>query len=199
MTDQQYTHLSLVIDRSGSMHRIRSDAQGGLDLLLDDQFALPGRLTLTLVEFDTHVDMVHRMATERPPYTLVPRGSTALLDAVGRTLAVTGEDLAALPEEQRPAHVLFCVVTDGEENASSEWAIEDLKAKIEEQKSVYGWHFLFVGADTSAWQGEGLGMAHSTFNSATPGSSSAMYAGVSAATTSIRSGQASTYDVPDVP
>lgn len=194
-----YTHLSLVVDRSGSMHKIRTDAQGGLDLLLDEQFALPGKLTVTLVEFDTVVDVVARMAPTRPAYALKPRGSTALLDAVGRTIAMTGEDLAHIDEDERPAHVLFCVVTDGEENSSKEWTLESLREKIAEQQDTYGWHFLFVGADASAWQGENLGMPSAAFNTATAGSTQTMYANVSGNTTAIRTNQATGYDVPDVP
>ena len=196
--NSDYTHLTMVVDRSGSMQTILSDAQGGLDLLLNDQFAQPGRFTLTLVQFDTVHDEVARMTTARPDYHLKPRGATALLDAVGRAITITGEDLAALPEDERPVHVLFCVVTDGEENSSEEWTLETLRAKIDEQKTTYGWHFLFTGADDTKWQGEQLGMASASYATATPGSSTSNYANISRATTGIRTNSMDTYQVDDV-
>ena len=43
MPDSSYTALSVLLDRSGSMRRIREDAEGGLRSLIEDQRAQPGR------------------------------------------------------------------------------------------------------------------------------------------------------------
>jgi hypothetical protein len=159
MTNPNAAHITLVVDRSGSMESVREDAQGGINALLAEQFALPKDLTVTLVEFDDHVDTVTRMATAAPDYRLQPRGCTRLLDAVGIEIVRTGEDLADLPEEARPDRVLFVVVTDGMENASKEHTLEGVRAAVEHQRSAYKWQFQFIGADEAAWQGAELGMA----------------------------------------
>lgn len=155
---EDYTHITLVVDRSGSMNAVQEDAQGGINTLLEEQFALDGKLTVTLVQFDTSVDTVKRLANEKFTYELQPRGMTALLDAVGLEIIKTGRDLALMKEKDRPAKVLFVVVTDGEENSSREYTIEKVKELTENQKSRYNWDFQFIGADQAAWAGRSLGM-----------------------------------------
>lgn len=155
---EDYTHITLVVDRSGSMTSVQEDAQGGINSLLEEQFALDGKLTVTLVEFDDKFDTVKRMATEDFSYELRPRGMTALLDAVGREIIKTGEDLAKLKEKDRPSRVLFVVVTDGHENSSHEYTVERVKELTDNQKSKYNWQFQFIGADQAAWAGQSLGM-----------------------------------------
>ena len=163
MTKPNYTHLTLVVDRSGSMESMRSDAQGGINTLLTEQFAEDGELTVTLVEFDSSIDTVVRMTDAPVTYNLVPRGSTALLDAVGAEIVKTGENLASLAEEHRPEQVLFVVVTDGHENASVEYQLEAVRNLIAQQRDQYNWVFQFLGADDAAWQGERMGMNSSAF------------------------------------
>ena len=85
-----------------------------------------------------------------PPLELAPRGSTALLDALGRLIIDAGERLAALPEDQRPGSVIVGVMTDGMENASREWTHPRIKELIEQQTRDYGWQFLYLGADQDA-------------------------------------------------
>ena len=84
-------------------------------------------------------------------YRLVPRGSTALLDAMGRTISTVRAEVEALTPEDRPRHVVVAVITDGLENASQEWShlqvMDSVKACIEE-----GWHFTFLGANQDAIQ-----------------------------------------------
>ena len=164
MTNPNYTHLTLVVDRSGSMESMRDDAQGGIKTLVTEQFAEPGTISITMVEFDNEFSDVARMAAKPFDYQLHPRGGTALLDAVGREIARTGEDLAAMPEDQRPGKVIFVVVTDGQENSSHEFTIETVRSAINRQKISFGWEFQFIGAGEAAWQAEELGMNMSRMN-----------------------------------
>lgn len=200
MTDPSYTHWTLVVDRSGSMEAVRSDAQGGINQAFTDQRAIPGKLTVTLIQFDTVVDDVHRMTAiaDVPEYTLKPRGGTALLDTVGRAVVATGEDLAALPEDQRPAKVLIQVVTDGQENSSQEWTLDKIKALIQQQKDDYGWQFSFIGAGEHAWAGRDMGMQVSSHSHGSVGTRSA-YSTASASLGAYRgpSGQSVGYDIPE--
>lgn len=140
------------------MTDVRDEAQGGINALIAEQFALPGLLTVTLSQFNDAFDTVQRMGSDAFAYDLEPRGMTALLDAVGIEVTRTGQDLAALPEEQRPGRVLLVVVTDGYENSSHEYTVEKVRSMLTMQRELYGWEVRFLGADDAAWQGAALGV-----------------------------------------
>ncbi len=82
--------------------------------------------------------------------TYLPRGSTALLDAIGRTIDDLGRRLAATPEPERPAKVIVSILTDGYENASQKYTQADIAARIRRQRDQYSWQFLFLGANQDA-------------------------------------------------
>lgn len=196
MTDSKYTHLTLVVDRSGSMTSIKDDAQGGIEELLREQFAEEGKLTVTLVEFDDVAQDVARLADAKFDYVLSPRGSTALLDTVGREITRTGEDLAKMPEAKRPGRVLFVVVTDGQENASREFTLEGLRSAINRQRLSFNWTFQFIGAGEDAWQGEGLGMKSTSFARSGKGQRKA-YGAMNDSLKKFRSGEDQEFNMPD--
>src|SRR5256885_1489485 len=108
------TDITVVMDRSGSMNSCRSDAEGGLNAFIKEQKELPGEALFTLVQFDTEYEVVHKAKPIKdvPKCILTPRGGTALLDALGRTIHQTGDRLLAFPEHQRPALVCFVIITD---------------------------------------------------------------------------------------
>lgn len=187
MTKKDYTHLTLVVDRSGSMEAMKEEAQGGINTLLTEQFALPGKLTVTLVEFDDHIDTVARLAKKTMDYSLVPRGMTALLDAVGSEIVKTGADLDKMKEDARPDKVLFVIVTDGEENQSKEYTFEKVKELIAHQKDAYNWSFQFLGAGEAVWQGQSLGMGSSSYNGQDIGGNTRLYGALSASMANYRS------------
>ena len=163
MTDLDYTHLTLVVDRSGSMAQDRLEAEAGINTLLTEQFGLDGKLTVTLTQFDDRFETVQRMSDEAFTYELQPRGMTALFDAVGAEVVRTGEDLAGLAEADRPGRVLFVVLTDGHENSSHEYPLERVRELLRVQKEQFGWEVQFLGADDAAWQGNALGVRTTTF------------------------------------
>lgn len=149
------TEIAYVLDRSGSMQSLASDAIGGFNSFLSSQKALEGRANFTLVLFDHEYLVVHKsVELSRVPdldaRTYVPRGQTALLDAVGRTIDDLGAHLAGIPESQRPAKVIVAIFTDGLENASRVFTTEKLAASIKHQQEKYGWEFLFLAANQDA-------------------------------------------------
>lgn len=155
------TDITLVVDRSGSMSTIKDDAEGGVNAFIAEQTQAPGEGLLTLVQFDTEYEFLHRGTPLRKvqKYVLHPRGSTALLDAVGRAVNETGERLAKMAEADRPGLVIFVVMTDGQENSSKEFSKTQIKQMIERQQSVYNWHFTFLGANQDAFaEAGGLGI-----------------------------------------
>jgi hypothetical protein len=146
------TDITLVVDRSGSMQEIRTDAQGGVNAFIERQKTVDGEAVLTLVQFDTVYEFVE-VATpikDVKPYRLLPRGGTALLDAVGRAIAETKERLAPIVIEKRPGIVVFVITTDGHENSSKEFKLDGVRKLITEQREA-GWEFLFMGADDAAF------------------------------------------------
>ena len=155
--------ITLVVDRSGSMEDIRDDAQGGINAFIRDQAAdETGQALVTLVQFDTKYEFIHRgvPAADVPEYKLVPRGGTALLDAIGRAINETGARLAKMSESDRPGLVIFVVMTDGHENSSHEFTLAKIREMIEHQQSAYKWQFTFLGADADAFaEAAAMGMA----------------------------------------
>ena len=197
MTDQSYTHISVLVDRSGSMETIRDDAEGGLRSFLQDQFDLGGKLTVSVFQFDTEYGEVARMASGGPltGWSLKPRGATALLDSLGRAITATGEDLAALPEDERPGHVYFAIVTDGMENASREWKRDAVFEAIRRQAEQYSWTFVYTAANQDAiGEAAALGIDHAMNYQATAAGTRASYAAMSQSISAARSG--SSFEVP---
>ena len=79
-----------------------------------------------------------------------PGGCTALLDAVGGTIRlIAGIHKYARPEDV-PEKTVVVIMTDGLENASHQFTLEQVKAKIQHEQEKYGWEFLFLGADIDA-------------------------------------------------
>lgn len=135
------------------MEPIRKDAAGGVNSFIRQQAKEPGEALLTLVQFDTEYEFLHKGVPIKnvPDYDLVPRGATALLDAVGRAINETGERLAKMAEADRPGLVIFVVTTDGHENSSKEFDKSQIKTMIERQQNDYDWHFTFLGASQDAF------------------------------------------------
>lgn len=162
MTNPDLTLLVGIIDRSGSMSSIAHDMQGGWNELVRKQAAEIGRCEVLLADFDTeHREVYHAWdAMSAPTYQLIPRGGTALLDAVGRTVTRVGEMLADRPEDQRPSKVIVAIITDGEENSSQEWTLDEVNALVERQQKQWHWHFTYLGANQDAIKvAQGLGIA----------------------------------------
>jgi hypothetical protein len=153
MPDVHKTEIAVILDRSGSMISIKQDMEGGFAQFVAVQRAEPGQCSLSLYQFDDQYEVVYeeRPLCDVPELSIVPRGSTALLDAVGRSMARVGERLADKPEHERPGVVIVMVITDGQENASHEVSRRALKAAIKVQQRRYNWRFMYLGADASAF------------------------------------------------
>lgn len=157
MTDQNYTHIAVVADRSGSMRVIEKDMNGGLRSFLEEQAALPGTLAVDITIFDTEIETPYSDAAVADIQWPVinPRGGTALYDALGQTVVRLGEKFAALEEDKRPGKVLVIVVTDGQENSSTEYrgsvGAATIKEMVERQQNEFHWNFVFLGANIDSF------------------------------------------------
>lgn len=146
------TDITIVLDRSGSMDVVAKDTVGGFNRFIEDQKKMPGEAVLTLVQFDTEYEFVHKgkSISEIPSLDFHPRGATALLDAMGRAIFDTGERLKNTPEHERPGKVVFVIITDGEENSSREYKKAQISESIKRQTDIYKWEFVFLGANQDA-------------------------------------------------
>jgi hypothetical protein len=122
--------------------------EGGLKEFLEKQKEIPTPCYVSLAQFDSRFENIYteRYVSDLPEYELKPRGSTALFDAVGRTIIQTGERLRAKPEEDRPNKVLLLIITDGQENSSDEFSRTKVREMIEHQKTKYNWEISFLGS-----------------------------------------------------
>lgn len=148
------TDITLIIDRSGSMQARRLDADGGIKEFIRSQKEQPGECLFTLIQFDDKYEFVHKgvlIQDVENNYSLIPRGSTALLDTVATAISQTGSRLSNMKEENRPALVMFVIVTDGKENSSKEFTKQQVRDMIQHQQDVYKWQFTFLGASDSAF------------------------------------------------
>ena len=150
------TEIISIVDRSGSMQSILDDAIGGFNTFLAAQQRQPGQAKLSLILFDNEYQVVHQAVDiqQVEPLnqdTYVPRGSTALLDAVGKTIDAVGERLAAMPENERPSQVIISILTDGHENASQDYSKGKVAEMIKHQTEMYNWAFEFQAANMDAF------------------------------------------------
>lgn len=152
MTDPNYTAIQLVVDRSGSMSKIRKSAQASINEFVKGQAEHAYRATVRLSEFDTAHNVVYPStpANRCPHYELQPRGGTALLDAMGLAITEFGKELAALPETARPGTVILAVMTDGMENSSFQYDYAAISEMVTHQRDVYKWEILYLGANQDA-------------------------------------------------
>ena len=152
---EKYHEIICIIDRSGSMEAIKSDAIGGFNSFIEGQRKLEGEAALTLVLFNDGYKIVYdRKDLQTVPFlndtTYVPGGTTAMLDAIGRTIDSVGERLSNTPEKDRPEKVIVSILTDGLENDSKEYTYEQIGARIKRQKEKYNWDFIFLAANQDA-------------------------------------------------
>ena len=146
------TEIVFILDRSGSMGGLESDTIGGFNAMLAKQQDEPGEARITTVLFDNAYEVLHdrldingvRPITEKEYFV---RGSTALLDAVGKTINSIGNAQKQSKEDYQADKVIFVITTDGMENASREYSYERIRKMIQQQKTRYGWEFLFLGAN----------------------------------------------------
>lgn len=193
------THITALIDRSGSMSQVKTDAEGAINAYFGEQAKVAGICTVHLWDFDAPqgVEFQGDWLAKRfdgpvidiPKYCLEPRGSTALLDAVAMTIRDTGSFLSLLPEEDRPDKVIFIIQTDGEENSSHQNSWETVSALVKEQTEKYNWQFIFLGMGLDTFhQGHSMGVSNVVNSKGTGAAHGHTHSTMSAHTTAYRGG-----------
>jgi uncharacterized protein YegL len=137
------------------MGGLESDTIGGYNAMLEKQKAVEDECRMTTVLFDNNYELLHDRIDIKAVSAIAEKeyfvgGSTALIDAIGRTIHKIGNAQKHTAEDYRAEKVMFVIITDGEENSSREYSSEKVKKMIEHQKAKYGWEFIFLGANIDA-------------------------------------------------
>jgi hypothetical protein len=149
------TEIAYILDRSGSMQPMQEPAVAAFNDFIKAQLDVPGDARLTLIQFDDAYEVpiaacpvqdVRQLSAA----TYTPRGMTALLDAIGRTIKETDRRIEALSDAEKPGKVIFAIFTDGLENASQEYTLKHISDLIRLFRNEKGWEFLFLAANQDA-------------------------------------------------
>ena len=157
------TQIICILDRSGSMSSIMSDSIGGFNTFLKQQKELPDEATLTVALFDDKYELLYddvdiKEVKDITTKEWYPRGVTALYDAIGKTINNVKANHTRLGNE-RPAKVLVCIVTDGYENASKEYCLNDIEKLIKKCERD-DWNFIYLAANQDAFDvGQSFGIS----------------------------------------
>lgn len=159
-----YLHICAVLDASGSMGILAKETKGSFNSFISSQSKTSGKTVFELWQFNTVIKQtVSPTDLARIPKDLMDHyqcgGGTAMNDAICIAIDNLGHRLAAMQESERPGNVMFVIITDGEENSSQKFSGEDVKKRIQCQRDVYSWDFIFLAANQDAFAaGADIGM-----------------------------------------
>lgn len=145
-------HVCFVIDSSGSMAGSEGDVIGGFKKTIEEQKAVKdGECIVSLYEFESRVKQVFlgKKLDEVKDLDYTVGGMTRLYDGIGTAVDEVGKWLSDMDESERPSKNLIVIITDGEENSSTEYSLKEIKDKIKEQTEKYNWDFIYLGNDLS--------------------------------------------------
>ena len=136
-------NIVFLLDRSGSMHGTEIDTIGGYNSYIKSR--IKDNAYVTTILFDDKYEMITKRENisnvqKMDNKTYYTRGSTALLDAIGKTIKFM--------DVEHAKNVLFIITTDGLENASSEYNKSQIKEMIEGHNN---WEFIYIGADIDSY------------------------------------------------
>jgi hypothetical protein len=146
------TLLVLVVDKSGSMDKIKQGAIDGFNNFIKAQREMKGKAIATVCLFDDTYEFLADSISLKNIKLLSnenyhPNGSTALNDTLGMMIDKIGQQMVSTSEKDRPSKVIFCIVSDGEENASTKYTSTQVKLLVEQRKEQFGWEFVFIGTN----------------------------------------------------
>jgi hypothetical protein len=192
---KNYVKIINIIDRSGSMNTMIDSAINGFNAFLEDQKSVEGDALVSTIQFSNlynvlyeNLDIQKVEVFNKNNYQ--PGGSTALYDAIGKTINNEIDLLGKLSKEERPDKTLCVILTDGEENSSVEFSQQKIKELISEMKESFKWEFIFLAANEEASftaQAMGISKGNSYAFANTSSGLKDAYMGASHATRSYRS------------
>jgi hypothetical protein len=183
--------IKFVLDRSGSMNSIKQATIDGYNGFIAEQRQKSEPAESSLYQFDdvyeVHYEDVPLLEVpELSERTFIPRNTTALNDALVTTILLTAETWLEL--EDKP-EVLIILQTDGYENASKMYTVEQACDMCVHAQLAWGWKFLYIGANQCAGKVAatyGIGEENAVNYSATEKGVAEMFATVSAKVSNMR-------------
>lgn len=149
-----YSQIAVILDRSGSMGSVKQATIDGFNEFVNKQKTNTNPTKLLLTQFDDVYEILYNRDVKEIEKlnndTYQPRGTTALFDAIGKTVTDLGRELAVKTPENRPDRVVVVIITDGFENASKEYRQPQIAEMIKHQREKYSWEFVFLGATQEA-------------------------------------------------
>ena len=153
---KNYIKIICILDKSGSMSSIINDSILGFNYFLKNQKEVEGDATITTHLFDTRYETIYKnvdikLVKDFNKNTYVPRGGTALFDAILKTYDDEIEWLSSISPEERPEKTLCVILTDGEENSSKKCSKQMVNEIITELRDEFKWEFIFLGANIDSF------------------------------------------------
>ena len=150
---ENFIHVCFVIDSSGSMCGSEADVIGGFKRVVDEQKANEnGSCVVSVIDFNSAPEIVcvgRDVEDIDSDLNYTVGGGTALLDAVALGIEKTHEWNMSKDEVDRPEKTMMVIMTDGGENCSRSHGRDEVKNKISEMETEFGWSFVYLGADLS--------------------------------------------------
>lgn len=152
--NKNLTEVIFIIDESGSMHGLEKDTIGGFNSTIKKQKKLDGKCLISTIFFNSRSRVIHDRTDIQKIKMMKdgeynPNGSTALIDAIGDAIKHTKMVHHNIRKEDIPAKTMFIITTDGMENSSRKYTLNEVKDMIEKQKEK-GWEFIFLAANIDA-------------------------------------------------
>ena len=146
------------------MPGLEADTSGGFNSMIEKQKQVEGEAYVSTVLFSNESTVIYDRVDIQKIEPMTDRqytvgGCTALIDAIGGAIHHIGNVHKYAREEDIPEHTIFVITTDGLENASHNYTLQQVRKMVERQEKHYGWEFLFLGANMDAIQAaSGLGI-----------------------------------------
>lgn len=158
MQQKNLTEIVTIIDSSGSMNSLKSKTIEGFNEFLNDQKQLEDKANLSLILFSSpnrekivfdsvNIKEVNELTNEN--YS--PNGTTALYDAIGKSIKALKKRIKNLDDNEKPNKIIFVILTDGEENSSTLYTKNDIFKMITKMENK-GWTFIYLGSNQDAFQ-----------------------------------------------
>lgn len=178
------TKIVIILDKSASMEFSSKKAIEGFNEFIKSQELSVGESVVSLYQFaneleETYLNVPTRSGQSK--YLQLLEGnnffrktigyypyrangmSTSLRDAIGTVIVNTGKELSNLEESERPNKVIVLIITDGADNSSKKFSLNEIKQLITHQQDVYNWTFLYLGEDiTNAKEAKAMGISINT-------------------------------------
>ena len=143
------TEVLLILDRSGSMANEGAslEAIGGVNRFLQEQRRVPEEAYFSILRFD---DVVERVWDRKPKDAvkdlteedLIPRGGTALFDAIGDGVTSLLNRRKGMQSHEIPNRTIVVIVSDGHDNMSGHFEQADIADLIARVRKL-NWRLLF--------------------------------------------------------